>query len=200
MNWNPGSPTASKAVWSVPETLRGPSVVTPRSCSDGSHASNTGATAKFSCSQMPRSRPEPLSRLKYPESVSCAGRNRIVCGSPKCRRTYSREPSNPCSSAPHSASRIVRRGRAPIVRKIRITSIIAATPVVLSVAPVPAWVVSKCAPTITTSSARSVPGISARMLNAFIWSAASVSSWNVVSTCSSTRTGTSLSRIRTMRL
>ena len=54
-------------------------------------------------------------------------------------------------------------------------SIIAATPAALSVAPVPAWVVSKCAPIITTSSARSVPGMSASKLNAFSWSVAAVS-------------------------
>ena len=50
-----------------------------------------------------------------------------------------------------SAIRIVRRGRAPTVRRRRTASITAATPAALSVAPVAACVESKCAPSITTS-------------------------------------------------
>ena len=95
---------------------------------------------------------------------------------------------------------MVRRGRAPTVFRIRIASIIAATPTALSVAPVLAWVVSKWAPRMTTSSARSVPGSSARMLNAFSPSSASASGWKRVSTCSSMRTGSPMSSSRTIRL
>ena len=65
--------------------------------------------------------------------------------------------------------RIVRRGFAPMVFRMRIASIIAAEPVALSVAPVAAATESKCAPSMTTSSrsAGSVPGISAIVLNPF---------------------------------
>ena len=46
-------------------------------------------------------------------------------------------------------------------------AIITADPAALSVAPVPACHESKCAPSMTISSALSVPGISAVMLNVF---------------------------------
>ncbi len=53
---------------------------------------------------------------------------------------------------------------------MRIASIITAEPAALSVAPVPPAQESKCAPSITTSSALSVPGISAMMLKEFRFS------------------------------
>ena len=59
-------------------------------------------------------------------------------------------------------------------------SIITAEPAALSVAPVAACHESKCAPSITTSAALSVPGISAITLND-----CAVSSWNVFHTLSS---------------
>jgi len=48
---------------------------------------------------------------------------------------------------------------------MRNASIIAATPTPSSAAPVAACQVSKCAPSITSSSALSVPGSSPTMLN-----------------------------------
>ena len=50
---------------------------------------------------------------------------------------------------------------------MRAASIITADPAPLSVAPVPECHESKCAPSMTISSALSVPGISATMLNEF---------------------------------
>ena len=61
--------------------------------------------------------------------------------------------------------RTVRRSFTPLCFRIRIASIIAADPAALSVAPVDACHESKCAPSITTSSALSVPGISPTTLN-----------------------------------
>ena len=63
MNWKPGSPTSSKATWSVPLTARGDTVVNPRSASGATHGSKTAAAAAFSWVQMPRRRPVPLSML-----------------------------------------------------------------------------------------------------------------------------------------
>ena len=91
-------------------------------------------------------------------------RHRVAVGELLLARTRV-DPSSPCSSPVHSASRTVRRMRRPVAFRMRIASIIAADPAALSVAPVPACQESKCAPSITTSSARSVPGISATMLN-----------------------------------
>ena len=54
-----------------------------------------------------------------------------------------------------------------VVLRIRIASIITAEPAALSVAPVPVCQESKWAPSITISSALSVPGISPTMLKAF---------------------------------
>ena len=73
---------------------------------------------------------------------------------------------------------------------MRRASIIAAEPVALSVAPVPAATESKCAPssTISSFSTGSLPGISAMTLNPL----AVVSSWNFVCTLSSTLTGHTL--------
>ena len=78
---------------------------------------------------------------------------------------------------------------------MRIASIIAAEPAALSVAPVPECHESKCAPSITTSSALSVPGSSATMLKL-----SSVSSVKRFWTFSSTCTGTLPSSSRRMRL
>ena len=57
----------------------------------------------------------------------------------------------------------MRRGFAPTVFRMRSASIIAAEPVALSVAPVPAATESKCAPssTISSFSTGSLPGSSA---------------------------------------
>jgi hypothetical protein len=63
--------------------------------------------------------------------------------------------------------RTVRRSVTPLVFRMRMASIITAEPAALSVAPVPECQESKCAPIITTSSALSVPGISAITLKAF---------------------------------
>ena len=61
-------------------------------------------------------------------------------------------------SPDQSAIRIVRRGSRPSDFRIRIASIITIDPAALSVAPVPLCHESRCAPIITYSSARSVPG------------------------------------------
>ena len=60
--------------------------------------------------------------------------------------------------------RTVRRSRTPDAFRMRIASIITADPAALSVAPVPVCHESKCAPSMTISSALSVPGISPTML------------------------------------
>ena len=60
--------------------------------------------------------------------------------------------------------RIVRRGVTPMAFRIRAASIMIDDPMALSVAPVAACHESRCAPSITTSSALSVPGISATVL------------------------------------
>ena len=89
----------------------------------------------------------------------------------------------------------MRRSRRPDCLRMRIASIITADPAALSTAPTPACHESKCAPSITTSSALSVPGISATMLNMF-WSA----SWNELLTSTSIVTGVPLPTIRARRL
>ncbi len=61
--------------------------------------------------------------------------------------------------------RTVRRRLTPLCLRMRIASIIAADPAALSVAPVEACHESKWAPSITISSALSVPGISPTTLN-----------------------------------
>ena len=53
--------------------------------------------------------------------------------------------------------RTVRRSGRPVAFRMRIASIITADPAALSVAPVPVCHESKCAPSITSSSALSVP-------------------------------------------
>ena len=60
--------------------------------------------------------------------------------------------------------RIVRRGLTPSAFRMRIASIITATPAALSVAPVPVCHESRWAPSITISPFLSVPGISATVL------------------------------------
>ena len=85
---------------------------------------------------------------------------------PKCSFTYACDPSSPCSSPLQSATRIVRRGFTPIAWRMRAASIITAQPMALSVAPVAECHESRWPPSITTSSALSVPGISAIALYA----------------------------------
>ncbi len=77
--------------------------------------------------------------------------------------THAFDPSSPCSSPPHNATRIVRRGRAPIAFRIRIASITVVLPSALSVAPTPVCHESRWPPIMTTSSfsAGSVPDSSA---------------------------------------
>src|SRR4051794_23544546 len=87
----------------------------------------------------------------------------------KCFVTYALEPYRPCSSPVQRATRIVRRGWRLAARRIRTASITAAQPAPLSVAPVPECQLSRWAPSITISSFRSPPGISAIVLYA-IWS------------------------------
>ena len=108
--------------------------------------------------------------------------------------TYSREPINPCSSPPHSPIRTVRRSLRPDCFRIRIASIITADPAALSVAPVDPCQESKCAPSITTSSALSVPGISPTTLNDAV-----SPSWNVFLISRSIFTGMFFCSARTMR-
>ena len=57
---------------------RGPVATTPRSDSGLIHCSNIERTARFPCSQMPRTRPVPLSELKYAASFACSGFKTIV--------------------------------------------------------------------------------------------------------------------------
>ena len=78
---------------------------------------------------------------------------------------------------------------------MRIASIITAEPAALSVAPVPECHESKCAPSITTSAALSVPGSSATMLKA-----SSESPTKRFCTFSSSCTGTLPATSRVMRL
>jgi hypothetical protein len=66
-----------------------------------------------------------------------ASRAETFSGPARCRSTYAREPSRPCSSPPQSAMRMVRRGRASSARRMRIASIATATPSALSAAPTP---------------------------------------------------------------
>ena len=89
---------------------------------------------------------------------------------------------------------MVRRGFSPSVLMMRSASSIAVEPVALSVAPVAKGCESKCAPSMTTSPARSVPGISPTMLKPLALS------WNWTLRSSSTFTGTLCSIKRTMRL
>ena len=63
--------------------------------------------------------------------------------------------------------RTVRRSVTPVAFRMRIASIITAEPAALSVAPVPVCHESKWAPSMTISSALSVPGSSPMMLKAF---------------------------------
>jgi hypothetical protein len=81
----------------------------------------------------------------------------------------------------------------PLCFRIRIASIITAEPAALSVAPVPPCQESKCAPSMTISSALSLPGISPMTLND------EVSSWNVFLMSASIFTGIFLSSVRRMR-
>ena len=62
---------------------------------------------------------------------------------------------------------MVRRGFAPSALRMRMASSATATPEVLSLALGLACHVSRCAPSITTSSARSLPGISPTMFDTF---------------------------------
>ena len=91
--------------------------------------------------------------------------------------------------------RTVRRSVRPVALRIRIASIITAEPAALSVAPVPVCHESKWAPSITSSSALSVPRISPITLNA------PASPWGKLLRISiSSATGIFLARMRTMRL
>ena len=69
---------------------------------------------------------------------------------------------------------MVRRGLAPTVLRMRIASIMTATPAPLSVAPTDECQLSRCAPSNTISLARSDPGSSATTFIPFM----SISSWN----------------------
>ena len=84
---------------------------TPRSFSGLIHSAKIGRTAALLCIQMPRILPVPLSMLKYAEWSACSGFGSLAV--PRCFSAYSREPIRPCSSAPQSAMRIVRRGLRP---------------------------------------------------------------------------------------
>ena len=86
-----------------------------------------------------------------------------------------------------------RSGRSRAFR-IRIASIITAEPEELSVAPVPPCQVSKWAPMMTSSSALSVPGISAMTLKELRFS-----SWKVLRMSSSIRTVSPISSSRAIR-
>ena len=86
--------------------------------------------------------------------------------------------------------RTVRRSLTPLCFRIRIASIITADPAALSVAPVPPCHESKCAPSITTSFALSVPGSSATTLKDI------GSSWNVFLMSRSILTGIFFSSVR----
>ena len=101
----------------------------------------------------------------------------------------------PCSSPDQSAIRTVRRGVAPTAFRMRIASSITATPEELSLALGLACQVSKWAPSITSSWARSVPGISPRTFRASL--AAAPCRFR---TSSSMVTGTARRRIRYIRL
>ena len=114
---------------------------------------------------------------------------------PKWALTYSREPWRPCSSPPQKATRIVRRGLAPIALRMRAASRATAQPAAVSLAPEAACQLSKWAPIMTTSSARSVPGISPRTFEAF-----STFSPTRLRTSTSTLTGMSRLRMRYIRL
>ncbi len=87
----------------------------------------------------------------------------------------------------------MRRSFTPDAFRMRSASSITAEPAALSVAPVPPCQPSKCAPSITISSALSVPGNSA-MTFMPAWS--SVIVFLIVS---STLTGTFFSSVRTSR-
>ena len=86
--------------------------------------------------------------------------------------------------------RTVRRSGTPLALRMRIASSIAAEPAALSVAPVDACHESKCAPSITTSSALSVPRISPTTLNIGGFGV------NVLLMSASTMTGTPLVTMR----
>ena len=83
---------------------------------------------------------------------------------PKCSVTKAREPRSPSSSPLQSAIRIVRRGLRSSALRMRTTSMATETPAPLSVAPVPLCQESMWPPSMTSSSFRSVPGISATVL------------------------------------
>ena len=89
----------------------------------------------------------------------------MVARSANVSVTYCRDPIRPCSSPPQRPMRTVRRSGRPDCLRIRIASIMTAEPAALSVAPVPECHESKCAPSMTTSSALSVPAISPTTLN-----------------------------------
>ena len=107
----------------------------------------------------PRTLPVPPSMFQYASSFAHSGFG--FSAMPKCSATYAIDPSRPSSSPLQSATRIVRRGLAPTACRMRAASIMIAQPIALSVAPVALAQESKWPPSITTSSALSVPGISA---------------------------------------
>ena len=90
---------------------------------------------------------------------------------------------------------MVRRGFAPTAFRMRAASSTTATPEVLSLALGLACQVSKCAPIITISSLRSLPGMSPVM-----FTACSTTSPIRLRTSISTVTGMSRFRIRYIRL
>ena len=89
--------------------------------------------------------------------------------------------------------RTVRRSLTPDVLRMRIASIITATPTLLSVAPVAACQVSKWPPSMTISSALSVPGSSPTMLKT------GGSGWKVFAMLASMVTGMFFASMRAMR-
>ncbi len=91
-------------------------------------------------------------RVRRLEGHSCAIGKRLGDVRPRSQQ--------PCSSPPQSPIRTVRRIFSPDCLRMRTASIITADPAALSVAPVPECHESKCAPSMTSSSALSVPGIS----------------------------------------
>jgi len=79
-------------MWSVLPVFASVNVVTPRSATGASHRATSGRAAAFPCIHTPRTRPVPLSKLKYALTRACPGRRRIVSGSPRCARTQPSEP------------------------------------------------------------------------------------------------------------
>ena len=88
----------------------------------------------------------------------------------------------------------MRRGFTPIILRIRAASIMIAQPIALSVAPVAECQESRCPPSITTSSALSVPAISAMALYDVF-----PPGYVVLTIVDSSVTGVPSARIRAMR-